>query len=230
MAGDTDGALREIGRRFAVYERDAQRRQGPGDASDAARTAWQSRRVRRNARAGSSAGSAPRAPPAIRRSWGSCLALGGTLANLRGEYARASEYQREAETLGPSAREAAAQEAIPEGGTLVVAVGNDIVATEPTAMETVEEWEIYTNVFELLVTTGSQGDLVPALCERWEVRDQGRSFHVPIRSEARFQDGTPLTAESVKASFQRSIRKSARPAAGVRADQGRQGVPFRTVG
>src|SRR4029077_998837 len=89
------------------------------------------------------------------------------------------------------------------------AVGNIILAAEPTAMETVEEWEVYTNVFEPLVTSGKLGDLVPTLCERWEVREQGRSFLFPIRPGIRFQDGTALTAGGVKAAFERSIRKSA---------------------
>src|SRR5437867_3626819 len=77
-------------------------------------------------------------------------------------------------------------------------------------METVEEWEVFTNVFEPLITSGNLGDLVPTLCERWEAFEQGRSFVFPIRPGVRFQDGVLLTASLVKSAFERSIRKSAR--------------------
>ncbi len=208
MSGDVDGALREMGGALKVFEREKKTDKILETLLAAARTAWESRRseesrswVERGLVASKAAGDAEKL--------GQFLALAGTLANLRGEYAKAGEYLREAEGLGHSAREEAARDAIPDGGTLVVAVGNTLLAAEPTAMETVEEWETYTNVFEPLVTSGKLGDLVPTLCERWEVREQGRSFLFPIRPGIRFQDGTPLTAGGVKAAFERSIRKSA---------------------
>ena len=208
MAGDADGALREMGGALKVFEREKKPDRALETLLAAARAAWQSRRseeargwVERGLVAAKAAGDQERL--------GQFLALAGTLANLRGEYARAGEYLREAEGLGRAARQDAAQDAIADGGTLVVAVGNTILAAEPTAMETVEEWEVFTNVFEPLVTSGRLGDLVPTLCERWEVGEQGRSFVFPIRPGVRFQDGTPLTAGAVKSAFERSIRKSA---------------------
>jgi len=208
MAGDVDGALREMGGALRVFEREKKTDRVLETLLAAARAAWESRRseearrwVERGLVAAKAAGDQERL--------GHFLALAGTLANLRGEYARAGEYLREAESLGQAAREEAAQDVVADGGTLIVAVGNTILAAEPTAMETVEEWEIYTNVFEPLVTSGKLGDLVPTLCERWEVREQGRSFVFPIRPGIRFQDGAALTAAAVKAAFERSIRKSA---------------------
>jgi peptide/nickel transport system substrate-binding protein/oligopeptide transport system substrate-binding protein len=173
-----------------------------------ARAAWESRRSD-EARSWVERGLVAAKAAADQDKLGQFLALAGTLANLRGEYAKGGEYLREAENLGQTAREETAQDVVPGGGTLIVAVGNTILAAEPTAMETVEEWEVFTNVFEPLVTSGKLGDLVPNLCERWEAREQGRSFVFPVRPGIRFQDGAPLTAAAVKAAFERSIRKSA---------------------
>jgi len=209
MSGDVDGALREMAAALRVFEREKKTDRILEVLLAAARTAWQSRRAE-EARSWVERGLSASKAAGDQEKTSQFLALAGTLANLRGEYARAGDYLREAESLGHAARETAAHDAIPEGGTLVVAVGNTVLAAEPTAMETVEEWEVYTNVFESLITSGDSGDLVPTLCERWEVREQGRSFLFPIRPGVRFQDGTPLTAGGVKSAFERSIRKSAR--------------------
>src|SRR5262249_53276736 len=95
------------------------------------------------------------------------LSLGATVANLRGEYALAREYLEEGERLRPSAD--ASEETVPEGGTLVVGLAGPCAALEPATVRTVEEEEVVANVFERLFTTDDSGNLVPLLCERWEV-------------------------------------------------------------
>ena len=72
-------------------------------------------------------------------------------------------------------------------------------------MELVEEAEILMNVFETLLATDQEGNLVPALCEKWEVAGDGKSVVLTLRDNVRFQDGHPLTAEAVKQSFERTI-------------------------
>ena len=85
----------------------------------------------------------------------------------------------------------------------------------PGAYQTTEEHEVLGNVFETLVTTDTQGNLVPFLCERWAFEEGGRTVRLELRSGITFSDGTPLTAAVVKASLERSIRVSreATPAA-----------------
>ena len=124
----------------------------------AAETAWQARRiddarrwVERGLEAVRSAGEPER--------MGKLLALAATVANLRGEYAKAAAYQAELETLAP--REKSEEGEIPRGGTLVVAMANPVAATEPGAYATTEEHEVLANVFETLVTTDTQGNLAP---------------------------------------------------------------------
>src|SRR4030095_1046783 len=94
MGGDVDGALREMGAGLRVFEREKKTDRILDVLLTAARTAWQSRRaaesrswVERGLSASKTAGD--------QEKLGQFLALAGTLANLRGEYARAGEYMRE---------------------------------------------------------------------------------------------------------------------------------------
>jgi oligopeptide transport system substrate-binding protein len=135
------------------------------------------------------------------------LSLAATVANLRGEYEKANEYLEEAAKLAP-AKEAEIQEDTPRGGRLIVAIANPAKASEPVNMELVEEAEILTNVFETLLETDHEGNLVPALCEKWEVINEGRSFLLTLRDQVGFQDGHLLTAEDVKRSFEQAIRRA----------------------
>ncbi|WP_235506786.1 ABC transporter substrate-binding protein [Altererythrobacter sp. Root672] len=55
-----------------------------------------------------------------------------------------------------------------------------------------------------LVAFNAQGDVVPALADRWIVTDDGRSFIFRLR-EGKWPDGAELTAESARAALRRSI-------------------------
>ncbi|HYT30964.1 MAG TPA: ABC transporter substrate-binding protein, partial [Thermoanaerobaculia bacterium] len=212
MAGNVDGALREAEAAVKAFEK--HRKPGPagGAILFAAETAWQARRiddarrwVERGLEVVRSAGEPER--------MGKLLALAATVANLRGEYAKAAAYQAELETLAP--REKSVEEEIPRGGTLVVAMANPVAATEPGAYATTEEHEVLANVFETLVTTDTQGNLAPLLCDRWTLADEARTVRLHLKPGTVFSDGTLLTGPAVKTSLERSIRisRDAMPAA-----------------
>lgn len=56
-----------------------------------------------------------------------------------------------------------------------------------------------------LVAFNAQGEVVPALADRWIVTDDGRSFIFRLR-EGDWPDGSDLTAESARTALRRSIR------------------------
>ena len=85
---------------------------------------------------------------------------------------------------------------------------NPIAATEPAVYDTTEEHEVLANVFETLVTTDARGTSLRQLSERWALEDGGRAVRLHLRGGVVFSDGTPLTAPSVKAALERSIRLS----------------------
>ena len=206
MAGDVDAALKEAEAAIKVFERENQPAGALTALLLAAQTAWQSRKVEETTRLAYRGMELARAGE-DNESLRHLLSLAATVANLRGEYEKANEYLEEVARLAP-AKEAEIQEDTPRGGRLIVAIANPAKASEPVNMELVEEAEILTNVFETLLETDHEGNLVPALCEKWEVINEGRSFLLTLRDQVGFQDGHLLTAEDVKRSFEQAIRRA----------------------
>jgi ABC-type transport system substrate-binding protein len=205
MAGDIPGGLQESAAAVRIFEEQRQLPRVVGALLLAAETAWQARRseeagrwVERGLAAARPAGDAESLRP--------LLSLAATIANLRGEYAKANEYLEEAARLAPETKEAL-EEAIPPGGRLVVALANPVHSIEPTGIETIEEFEIAANVYETLLATDARGTLVPALCEKWEASEGGKAFLLTLRHDVRFSDGSPVTARDVKASIEACVRR-----------------------
>jgi ABC-type transport system substrate-binding protein len=203
--GNLETALREAELAVRIFERERDAHGAVRAILLAAETAWQGRKAEETRRWLAQGIDAARAASDV-DSLSKLLSLGATVANLRGEYARAKEYLDEAERLIPASKERPKEEAVPQGGTLVVALANPAVAREPAEMGVDEEAEILALVFETLVSTDEQGNLVPSLCEKWDFLEEGRSLLVTLRRGARFHDGNPLTARDVKTSFERAIR------------------------
>jgi ABC-type transport system substrate-binding protein len=208
MGGDVDAALKEAETAIRIFERENQPSRGVSALMFATETAWQARRVEETTRwvnRGIEAARAAGDSEGLKH----LLSLAVTLANLRGDSERASEYLEEAARLTPATRETGAQQEVPSGGRLVVAVASPVAAVEPIQIELLEEQEILANVFETLLATDQEGNLIPSLCERWDVGSEGKSFLLTIHGDARFQDGSPVTAQNVKDSFERAVRHAA---------------------
>lgn len=79
-------------------------------------------------------------------------------------------------------------------------------------------------VAETLVTTDRQGALVPGLAESWSVSDDGLVWTFKLRRNAKFHDGTAVTAENVVESLQRTLAGvgvlAQAPIAGIAAEGG----------
>ena len=202
MGGHLDAALREAEAAVKAFER----RNKPGRAVAAllfaADAAWQARRVdeaRRWAERGLEAARAQGDADPLAR----LLSLAATVASMRGEHKKAAAYLAEIERRAPKEREA---EEAAEGGTLVVALANPVASADPAAARTIEEQEVLSTVFETLVTTDPQGNLVPLLCEGWTVLGDGKTVSLALRRGVRFSDGSAVTASAVKASFERVMR------------------------
>jgi ABC-type transport system substrate-binding protein len=205
MAGDVDAALKEAEAAGKILERENQKSRAVSALLLAAETAWQARKVEETTRLVQRVMTSARAA-GDSENLRHVLSLAATLANLRGEYEKANEYLEESGRLAGGVRETEVKEEIPQGGKLVVALPTPVGGIEPVNMELVEEQEILANVFETLLATDLEGNLIPALCEKWEVTNDGTSFMFTLREDVRFQDGHVLSAEDVKSSFQRSIR------------------------
>src|SRR5690606_30428839 len=64
---------------------------------------------------------------------------------------------------------------------------------------------VYANVFEGLTRFASDGSVIPALAESWEISDDGLTYTFPLHSGVKFHDGTDMDAEDVKFSLERAM-------------------------
>ncbi len=202
MAGDVGAALDESEKALEALSEAGDAPRALETLLFAAETAWQARRVEETRRW------VERGVEAARRvgdvdAQRTLLSLAATVANMRGEYARAAACLQEIERLGGQAKE---QAEVPQGGRLVVAVGTPLEAKEPAETQIDEEAEVLANVFETLVAADERGNPVPALAERWSLLDGGRTVRLHLRKDVHFSDGTPLTAPVVKEALTRSLR------------------------
>ena len=63
---------------------------------------------------------------------------------------------------------------------------------------------VLVEVFSGLVTLNTSLQVAPDLAERWDVSEDGLTYTFHLRSNARFHDGKPVTAEDVKFSIERA--------------------------
>ncbi len=205
IQGNVHDALREAERGAAIFERESLPSQVLRSVLLSAEIAWEARRVddtRRLVDRGLEGARALEERWALRR----LLTLGATVANLGADYETARSFQDELEQLQPTTSE---RRRLPRGGRLVVALVSPILtAREPAEIQTADDEEILTNVFERLISPGSGGNIELSLAERLEMLDDGRGFLLTMRRDVYFSDGSPLTAHDVKYSFERAIRRN----------------------
>lgn len=95
---------------------------------------------------------------------------------------------------------APASSAPKSGGTLVYASGD----AEPTCLDphvggNYPQALIATQYLESLVSKNKAGEIIPWLATKWSEAKDGLSWTFTLKSDAKFTDGTPLTADAVAA-------------------------------
>ena len=60
---------------------------------------------------------------------------------------------------------------------------------------------LFRQLYETLIRVDCLGRAVPGLAESWRLDADGRTWIVTLREDARFSDGTPLTADDVRAGW-----------------------------
>ncbi|NRN27555.1 ABC transporter substrate-binding protein [Photorhabdus heterorhabditis] len=80
--------------------------------------------------------------------------------------------------------------------------GVEVASLDPHKVEGVPETNIILNLLEGLVSTGPEGEIVPAVASHWENQgDTVWTFY--LRDNAKWSDGTPVTAHDFEYSWQR---------------------------
>jgi peptide/nickel transport system substrate-binding protein len=98
---------------------------------------------------------------------------------------------------------ALAQKPVP-GGSLTVAQGVEPPGLDPTtATSAAIPRVVYSNVLEGLVKIDRDGQIVPALVEKYTMARDGKEYTFYLKKGVKFHDGKPFDAEDVKFTFER---------------------------
>ena len=113
--------------------------------------------------------------------------------------------------------------------TVVIAIGNTINSLDLHRVGTNRpSYQVTINCYDRLVTFGSKsqadGTLVydytkiePELAESWATAPDGMSITFKLKKDAKFWDGSPVTAEDVRWSFERAVALGGFPATQMKA-------------
>ncbi len=97
-----------------------------------------------------------------------------------------------------------APEEVATGGDLIIASLSDAVSLDPHGSNDVPSAKVCYNIYESLVYFDQNSELQPLLATAWEAVDD-RTWEFTVREGVKFHDGSDLTAEAVKASFDRLL-------------------------
>jgi peptide/nickel transport system substrate-binding protein len=93
-------------------------------------------------------------------------------------------------------------EPIAQGGTMVHSSFSDATILNPILWNDAESSEIGSKIFESLVEEDPfTGEIIPSVAESWEVSEDGLVFTFTLREDVEWSDGTPLTANDFKFTF-----------------------------
>lgn len=84
---------------------------------------------------------------------------------------------------------------------ITIGIPQDIDGLDPHDAVAAGTKEVLFNVFEGLVKPDSDGNLVPAVAESYELSEDGSKITFKIRKNVKFHDGSTVTAEDVKYSL-----------------------------
>ncbi|ASG21305.1 peptide ABC transporter substrate-binding protein [Nitrospirillum viridazoti CBAmc] len=129
-----------------------------------------------------------------RRVWASRLTLLAGFAALNGP-------------LWHAAAQAAPSGAAPSGAvaakTLVRSIGGATVTLDPQRADLSSESLVIDDLLEGLLAPDGRGGARPALAESWTVSPDGRIYTFKLRADAKWSDGTPVTADDFVFSWRR---------------------------
>ncbi len=84
-----------------------------------------------------------------------------------------------------------------EQATYTEGLAGRVQFLNPLLWETDAEHDLVTLIFSGLTRTDAQGQIIPDLADSWTVMDQGLTYVFTLRENAKWHDGTPVTADDV---------------------------------
>lgn len=94
------------------------------------------------------------------------------------------------------------------GGLLHVAIAGLVRTLDPALTGTIEESDVFPNVFETLTRGVGGSKIVPWLAAEVRSEEGGRRYRFRLRDDVRFHDGRRLTARDVRYSLERLLQSA----------------------
>jgi peptide/nickel transport system substrate-binding protein len=91
------------------------------------------------------------------------------------------------------------------GGTWTIAITEEPDTLDPQKTGAAISAQIFTLVGEPLLAKDFESRIVPGLAESWTISRDGLQWTLRLKAGAAFHDGTPVTAQAVKASIERAL-------------------------
>ncbi|MEZ4495620.1 MAG: ABC transporter substrate-binding protein [Thermomicrobiales bacterium] len=91
------------------------------------------------------------------------------------------------------------------GGELIVGIVELPDTLDPHKTGAAVTTTVLRNCSDPLIVKDFEGNYLPGLATSWNISEDGMTWAFTIRDGVTFQDGTPVTAEAVKASFDRIL-------------------------
>ena len=88
---------------------------------------------------------------------------------------------------------------------IVIGNGAEPATLDPGKMEGVPEFALALDLFEGLITQDANGKIIGGVAEKWESSDDSKLWTFTLRKNARWSDGTPVTAGDFEYAFKRMV-------------------------
>jgi oligopeptide transport system substrate-binding protein len=104
---------------------------------------------------------------------------------------------------------ASAAKAPVEGGSINVDAAGNVKDLDPAKAYDSASENFIAQMYETLVTyKGTTSDIAPKVATSWDITDGGKTYTFHLRSDAKFWNGNPVTAQSFIDEFDRVLTKS----------------------
>ncbi len=89
----------------------------------------------------------------------------------------------------------------------VLHVGNgaELQTLDPHRAEDTASFNVHLDIYEGLVNQAPNGDLVPGVATEWSISEDGKTYVLNLRREARWSNGDPVTAHDFVFSLRRAV-------------------------
>ena len=101
-------------------------------------------------------------------------------------------------SVGPAGSAAGGGAKAVYGGSVTFAMNSDISNMDPLLSGLFVDRHLMYAMYDSLVRVNPKGDIIPWLATKWTISPDGKTYTFNLRTDVKYQDGTPFDAASAK--------------------------------